>query len=80
MNGTEKVQSGFWSGSRILIAGVAVLVLGVGPLLLYALVGPADGNPIGLGLLAMLAVPAGGILTGLGLIKMAIEWLAGRQG
>ena len=78
MDGTEKAGPGFWSGSRILIAGIAILVLGAGPLLIYALVGPADGNPIGLGLLAVVTVPVGGILAGLGLIKMLIEWLVSR--
>lgn len=67
------------SGFTILIAGIAIAVLGAAPILLYPLVGPADGNPIGLGLLMIVAVPAGGILAVLGLIKMIIEWLVGRS-
>jgi hypothetical protein len=49
-------------------AGMAVLALGGGPLLLYCLFGPRDGNPIGLGLLfaasfpvAMVLLAAGGL-------------------
>jgi hypothetical protein len=68
------------AGSKMLLAGIAVLALGVGPLLLYIALGPADGNPIGLGLLAVVAVPAGGMLAGLGLLRMLIEALARRQG
>lgn len=44
-------------GWRILITSLIVGVVGAAPLLLYVLLGPADGNPIGLGLLAVLAVP-----------------------
>lgn len=68
------------SGTKIFAAGIAVLVIGVGPLLLYALVGPPDGNPIGLGLLMVVALPAGGLLAGMGLLKMFIEALVERFG
>lgn len=64
----------------MLIAGIAVLALGAGPLLLYIVFGPADGNPIGLGLLAMVAVPVGGILAGFGLLRMAVDYLVRRAG
>jgi hypothetical protein len=63
----------------MVVAGLAVLVLGAGPLLLYALLGPADGNPIGLGLLMVVAVPIGAILAGFGLVRMLIAWLVGRS-
>jgi hypothetical protein len=66
------------AGSKLFAGGIALLVLGAGPLLLYIAFGPADGNPIGLGLLAMVAVPAGGILAGLGLVRMLIEFLVRR--
>ncbi|MGN6848046.1 MAG: hypothetical protein ACTHJK_00995 [Sphingomicrobium sp.] len=68
------------SGPRMLTAGIAVLALGAGPLLLYIAYGPADGNPIGLGLLAMVAVPVGGILAGFGLLRMAVDYLVRRAG
>lgn len=64
----------------MLAAGIAVLALGVGPLLLYIAFGPVDGNPIGLGLLAMVAVPVGGLLAGFGLLRMLVEALVRRQG
>lgn len=66
-------------GSVLLMAGIAVLVLGAGPLLLYMLLGPADGNPIGLGLLAVVAVPVGLGLAGFGLLRMLIEFLVRRS-
>ena len=43
--------------TRLVIAALAVLLAGWAPILLYALFGPADGNPIGLGLLAWASVP-----------------------
>ena len=67
------------AGSRMLLVGVAVLALGVGPLLLYILFGPADGNPIGLGLLAVVAVPVGLGLAAFGLLRMLIEFLVRRS-
>lgn len=48
-----------WSASGFLIAGVVIAGLGYLPLQLYIVFGPRDGNPIGLGLLAIVAVPAG---------------------
>jgi hypothetical protein len=63
-------------GPRILVTSFAVGVLGVAPLLLYMLFGPADGNPIGLGLLAVVAAPisVGGMA--LGAIVMAVRYLS----
>jgi hypothetical protein len=63
-------------GTRLLVAGLVVLVLGVGPLLLYIPFGPADGNPIGLGLLAFVAMPVAGVLALLGLVTMVLSRLA----
>lgn len=45
--------------ARVMLAGLMILVGGVSPLLLYIAFGPAKGNPIGLGLLAVAAVPVG---------------------
>lgn len=64
------------SGPRILACSLAFGVAGVAPLLLYIAFGPADGNPIGLGLLAVLAVPVGAVGAGVGLIKMLVEHFA----
>ena len=56
------------SGSRIMVWSLVIGLGGVLPLLLYMALGPADGNPIGLGLLAMVAVPVGGVGLVVGLI------------
>lgn len=44
--------------NRLVKIGFTLLALGSGPLLLYVMVGPRDGNPIGLGLLFFLSFPA----------------------
>lgn len=80
MSERDNVRSRSAPGSTIATFGVGVFVVGVGPLLLYGLLGPADGNPIGLGLLAMVSVPVAGMLVVLGLIKMLIEFLVRRYG
>lgn len=56
-----------------MLLSLAVGAAGVLPLLLYIAVGPADGNPIGLGLLAVAAVPIAGVGVFIGLIKMLVE-------
>ena len=66
-------------GTRTFLFGIAVLVLGVAPLALTIWFGPADANPIGFGLLAMVAVPVGTICAGLGLVRMLIELLVRRS-
>ena len=48
----------------------ALGIAGVLPLLLYVAFGPADGNPIGLGLLALAAMAIAGMGLVIGLIKM----------
>jgi hypothetical protein len=49
---------------------LGLLVVGVGPLQLYIMFGPADGNPIGLGLLAFFCVPVAILGIGVGLVKL----------
>ncbi len=68
-----------FSGQQIVAWSLAFGLLGAAPLLLYVAFGPADGNPIGLGLLAVIAVPVGGIGLAVGLIKILAEYLT-RQG
>ena len=65
-----------WSGKRILFASSMLALLGVGPLLLYVLLGPADGNTIGLGLLAVASAPfaMGGAV--IGVIKLLVEFFS----
>jgi len=62
-----------FSGRQIVRWSVVLGVVGVGPLLLYIAFGPADGNPIGLGLLAVATVPVAVVIAGVGLIKMLVE-------
>lgn len=67
-----------WSPMAFVKAGVLVMLIGAAPLLLYTLLGPADGNPIGLGLLMVVAVPVGFLLLGIGLLRLLIAWLQQR--
>jgi hypothetical protein len=62
-------------GLRILLISAAVAVVGISPLLLYILLGPSNGNPIGLGLLAMLAVPVAAIGGVIGGLTYVVEFL-----
>lgn len=62
-----------FSGRQILLAGAALGLAGAGPLLLYIAFGPADGNPIGLGLLAVVTIPVAVVVAGVGLVKMLVE-------
>jgi hypothetical protein len=58
-------RSEVYTGAKIIVTAIGIWLLSAGPLLLYIVFGPSDGNPIGLGLLAMLgtgvAMPLGGI-------------------
>lgn len=60
-------------GLRMLMLALAAAAVMVGPLLVYIALGPADGNPIGLGLLAAVGVPAAGVLLLVALIQLAVE-------
>lgn len=55
-------------------AGCLLLVAGVLPILLHSWLGPADGNPIGLGLLMVVLAPVGFLLLGIA----ALKWLLAR--
>ncbi len=56
------------SSLKLVLAGAVILVGGVLPLVLYIAFGPADGNPIGLGLLVFVSVPTGGACLVAGLV------------
>ena len=64
-----------WTATTFIKAGLIVMLVGAAPLLLYTLLGPADGNPIGLGLLMVVAVPVGFLLLGIGVLRLLIAWL-----
>ena len=66
-------------GKGSFLFGLALLILGVAPLALTILFGPADANPIGFGLLAMVSVPVGAACCGLGLVRMLIEMIVRRS-
>ena len=53
--------------SKLLLAGILVAIAGTIPIYLYIKLGPADGNPIGLGLLAWLSWLVGLVLFVIGL-------------
>ena len=57
---------------RFVKLGLIVMALGYAPLQLYIFFGPADGNPIGLGLLFVLGMFAGMVVMAIGLIKTII--------
>lgn len=65
-----------WSGRTIIRRSLIVGGVGITPLLLYLLFGPSDGNPIGLGLLAVATVPLALCGVGIGLIKFVVEALS----
>lgn len=65
-----------WKGLRIVAISLALGLIGVLPLLLYIALGPKNGNPIGLGLLAMLAIPVATIGVLAGLIWLVVEVVA----
>lgn len=68
------------SGGRMFTGGLALALSGIAPLGLYVLLGPADGNPIGLGLWFIVAFPAGLIVAAFGAIRMLIGALVRREG
>ena len=78
MSRVEETLLGRWPGSKIVVWSAVLGFAGVSPLLLYIAFGPANGNPIGLGLLAVVAVPVAGIGIAVGLIKMLVHRFSGR--
>jgi hypothetical protein len=62
-----------WSGLKIIKTSLAIGLAGTLPLLLYIAIGPSDGNPIGLGLLAVVAIPIAVIGTLVGLVKSLVQ-------
>jgi hypothetical protein len=78
MSHVEEVLLRRWSGARILLVSLAAGGAGVLPLLLYVRFGPRDGNPIGLGLLAVVMVPFAAAGALVGLAKYAVERMSGR--
>jgi hypothetical protein len=65
-------------GIRIIVLGTVFFVVSSLPLLLYIAIGPADGNPIGLGLLMVLGVVVLAVAGVVGLAVMLVETWASR--
>ncbi len=59
---------------KCLMAGLGAVVIGFTPLGLYILLGPADGNPVGLGLLWCLSLALGIPL----IVTGVVGWLLSR--
>ena len=55
--------------------GALIVAVGTVPLLIYVMVGPKDGNPIGLGLLMWLSWLTGGVLLAWGGIGGLMAYL-----
>ena len=62
-------------GVRIVVGSLVLGLVGFMPLQLYIWFGPKDGNPIGLGLLAVVTVPLAVAGMAVGVIKMLVERL-----
>jgi hypothetical protein len=73
MSRFEEALLSRWSGLKIMMMGAAIGFAGILPLLLYIAFGPADGNPIGLGLLAMVTAPIGGMGVIVGSVKLLVQ-------
>jgi hypothetical protein len=73
MSHLEEAMLRRWSGLRITAVSAALAVFGVAPLLLYIAFGPKNGNPIGLGLLAVATLPFAAMGLLVGAIKMLVE-------
>jgi hypothetical protein len=63
-------DDGRWPLSKFLIVGILIAVAGYLPLQLYIIFGPADGNPIGLGLLMVM-----GMMLGMMVVAIVIKRL-----
>ena len=59
-------------GKRVTIVSAILMALCVAPIMLYAALGPEDGNPIGLGLLMVFGAPVFGGTTLIGVTIWAI--------
>src|ERR1051326_4546674 len=75
MAGFERGLLKRWTAAAFAKAGLALLAIGALPILLYAWLGPAHGNPIGLGLLVVVLVPVGFLLLSIA----ALKWLFARM-
>jgi len=71
----EQPVAGRGRGRKILRASMIAGAVGIAPLLLYTLLGPADGNPVGLGLLAILAMGIAVVGGLIGAVTAGVEYI-----
>ena len=64
-------------GKWMMLISVVLLVLSVAPIMLYAEFGPADGNPVGLGLLMVFGGSLFGATLAVGTALWMVGWLVG---
>lgn len=64
-------------GKWMVLISVVMLVLSVAPIMLYAEFGPADGNPVGLGLLMVFGGSLFGSTLAIGVAIWMVGWLLG---
>jgi dipeptide/tripeptide permease len=60
---------------KLVKLGALLMAIGILPIALYSLFGPADGNPVGLGLVMVVLVPIGFLLVGTGLLRLLLARL-----
>ena len=80
MSGFEERILRRWSGTTIMLRSLMFGIAGVAPLMLYVMFGPRDGNPIGLGLLAVATVPVALFGFAIGDVKFIVEAFTSRGG
>jgi hypothetical protein len=73
MSRVEAAAAGRWSGARIALGSLVLGVAAALPLSLYIAFGPKDGNPIGLGLLAVAGIPIAAVGILAGVVKLLVE-------
>ncbi|HEX7047310.1 MAG TPA: hypothetical protein VF275_07050 [Gammaproteobacteria bacterium] len=79
----EKVRA-FYAGDvrlsfKIIASSIAVIAISAAPILLYAVFGPEDGNPLGLGLIFMLGIFLGQLGLVVGFLRMLWEFFTGHR-
>ncbi|HZD54492.1 MAG TPA: hypothetical protein VE175_15700 [Woeseiaceae bacterium] len=79
MSDLERAFLRRFSGAKFVVGSIVLALGGYMPLQLYIWFGPRDGNPIGLGLLAVAILPFAAAGVVVGLIKLSVEFFQGRR-
>jgi hypothetical protein len=78
MSRIEEATLSRWTGSQIVVWSLVLGLVSYLPLQLYIWFGPKDGNPIGLGLLAVFGLPISVLGMATGLIKVLVHYFKRR--